>query len=198
MSFILGVTGPSGAGKSLFCKAFADRGYKVLDCDEIYAGLVAGPSACMVEIAAHFGPSAVNPDCSLNRKNVAAAVFAKDGTERLALLNAITHKYVLAEIKKEISTSDAPGFVVDAPLLFQSGFDAECCATVAVLAPYGTRLSRLLSRDGASEEAIRARMDAAPDDVWYVRKCTWTVFNSGSPEAMVKAAGDILRELDCR
>jgi len=81
-------------------------------------------------------------------------------------------------------------------LLFQSGFDRECTCTVAVLAPYRVRLERLLDRDGMrrSEDELKARMDAAPADSWYIERCTWTVFNSGTPEGLRLSAAGIARD----
>lgn len=192
---VLGVTGPTGAGKSVFCGFMEKTGYTVLDCDRIYAEITSGPSACMSEIISAYGKEAANADGSLNRRAISAIVFAPGNRDKLELLNRITHKYVLDEVRSRIKASDRVGCLVDAPLLFQSGFESECDATLCVLAPFETRLSRLLERDGASREALIARMNAAPDDMWYIKRCRWTVYNSGNLGLLETAANEIAREI---
>jgi dephospho-CoA kinase len=191
MAAVLGITGPSGAGKSVFACLLAGKGFTVLDCDAIYAGMTAGPSPCMSELLANFGPSVVRPDGSLDRAAMAAEVFAPGAGDRLSLLNRITHRYVLDAVRERTAASPDGLFAVDAPLLFQSGYGSECLATVAVLAPYGARLERLLGRDGAAKEALEARLASSPDDAWYVERCTWTVYNSGSLEGLRRSADGI-------
>jgi dephospho-CoA kinase len=43
-----------------------------------------------------------------------------------------------------------------------------CDLTVCVLAPMQVRIRRLMARDAKSEEAIRARIHAQPDDSFYL------------------------------
>lgn len=194
---VIGITGPSGAGKSVFCSFLRDEGFAVLDCDGIYRSLTCGPSQCMDDIISVFGPSAAAADGSLDRNYISSIVFSPGSEDRLGTLNRITHGYVLKEVRSAIA-SGKPGslFAVDAPLLFQSGFDSECTCTVAVLAPYTVRLERLLSRDGdrRSEQDLRDRMNAAPPDSWYIERCTWAVFNSGTAEGLRLSARGIVRD----
>lgn len=192
----IGVTGPSGAGKSLFCSILQSRGWLWLDCDEIYHSLTDTPSACTEELSrrGNFGKGILRPDGSLDRRALAAKVFAPGAEKRLERLNKITHKYVLDVVRARRDAAlkdDIPGVVIDAPLLFQAQFDRECDATVALLAPYGDRLQRLMRRDGLSEDAIRARLAAAPDDAYYTARATFTVINNGDRAALEAEADRI-------
>ncbi|MCQ2354319.1 MAG: dephospho-CoA kinase [Clostridia bacterium] len=193
---VIGITGPSGAGKSLFCGFFRECGFRILDCDEIYHGMVSSPSDCTAEISLpeNFGTSVLSPDGSLDRAALAAVVFAPGAEDKLLRLNEITHKYVHAEILRLISglPDDCPGAVVDAPLLFQAGFDADCDLTVSLLAPENIRVARLLCRDGISEEKIRARLDSAPNDVYYISRSDIVFRNDGDADALKKQALSVI------
>lgn len=194
---IIGVTGPSGAGKSLFCSFFREKGFTVLDCDEIYHHLTSAPSECTAELSLpeNFGPSVIRADGSLDRMVLASIVFKPGAENKLLRLNEITHKYVHREVLDTISAlpPGTPGVVVDAPLLFQAGFDADCDFTVAILAPKDLRLSRLKIRDNISDQKLRARLDAAPSDDYYISRCDRVVVNTGDTDALRRDADNVIR-----
>lgn len=189
----IGITGPSGAGKSRFCRILEEEGWVLLDCDAIYHELTDVPSACTEELSArwNFGKKILRPDGSLDRRALAAKVFAPGAEKRLARLNKITHKYILAEVRARRDAALGAGCVgvlIDAPLLFQAGFDAECDFTVAVTAPEADRVQRLLLRDNLDEAAIRARLAASPDDSYYTSRADVTVINIGDREDLARDA----------
>ena len=191
---VIGVTGPSGAGKSLFCSYFENAGCLHLDCDKIYHSLVDAPSECTRALEAEFGSSVIKPDGSLDRVSLGAVVFAPGADGLRARLNEITHAFVLAEVRKEIKTTDKNCAVIDAPLLFEAGFEKECDLTVALLATPELRLARLCERDSRTVEALRARMAAAPSDEFYSSRANITVINDGDAEKLRAEATKILRE----
>ncbi|MCQ2427807.1 MAG: dephospho-CoA kinase [Clostridia bacterium] len=194
--YVIGVTGPSGAGKSFFCDFFRAEGYKILDCDRIYAKMTSYYSGCMKELSdpRNFGPDILLPDGSLDRKKMASAVFAEGAEDKLLLLNKITHKYVKRSIRRSLSyrPKNCRGFVIDAPLLFQAGLEKECDITVALIAERALRVSRLKERDGISSDAITARLSAAKPDSWYTERADVTVINDGDASALKKQADAIM------
>lgn len=192
---VIGVTGPSGAGKSLFCSYFEEAGCLHLDCDKIYHTLVDSPSDCTRALEAEFGHAVLNPDGSLCRPALAEIVFAPDADGLRGKLNKITHAFVLAEVRKAISTTDKKCAIIDAPLLFEAEYEKECDLTVALLAPFEKRLSRLCERDDRPVEALRARMAAASSDEYYSSRADYTVINDGDEGKLRSAARKILNEI---
>ena len=191
---VIGITGPTGAGKSLFCSYLEELGCLHLDCDKVYHSLVNSPSACTRALEAEFGTSVIKPDGSLDRVALGAIVFAPGADGLRAKLNEITHAFVLAEVRKAIKSTDKACAVIDAPLLFEADFDKECDFTVALLASSELRLSRLTVRDNRTEEALRARMAAAPTDEFYSSRATYTVINDGDEVKLRRNAEKIFRE----
>jgi dephospho-CoA kinase len=74
--------------------------------------------------------------------------------------------------------------LVDAPQLFESGFDAECGFILSVLAPYEVRLARIMARDGLDEARAKARLAASHDDGFFTRRSDAVILNGGDIPAL--------------
>lgn len=166
---IIGLTGPSGAGKGTVASLFAGFGVPSVDTDAVYHELLIPPSPCLCELAAHFGRSILTDEGTLNRPALSALVFAPGQEEELRALNRITHRHILAETRRltEYRTAGVAAVLVDAPQLFESGFDAECDRILSVLAPYEVRLSRIMARDGLNRAQAEARLKVAHSDAFF-------------------------------
>lgn len=181
----IGLTGPSGAGKGTVSALFAPYGILSVDTDKVYHNLLIPPSPCLDALEKRFGKQMLTPDGSLDRKALAAHVFAKGNEEELADLNRITHAFVLdvtRSICRELEAKGCVGVFVDAPLLFESGFDAECDTTLAVLAAPDIRLARIMARDNLTPDQAKKRMAAQKLDNYYTERAKHVIYNNGSTE----------------
>ncbi|MBP3437451.1 MAG: dephospho-CoA kinase [Clostridia bacterium] len=190
---VIGLTGGSGCGKGAFGKALFHLGAVLIDTDDVYHSLIAGPSACTQELILHFGEDIRNENDGIDRPTLAKKVFLGNEEEKktLSLLNKITHFHVLNEVRRQIEQKAAEGslvVVVDAPLLFESGFDKECHTTLAVLAPYELRLKRIMERDSLTQEAAEARLRAQPPDSFYEKNAKHLIYNDGTIEDLFAKA----------
>ncbi len=195
---IIGLTGPSGAGKTTFCQITADLGIKSIDTDALYHSLLVPPSPCLDELKEEFGEKILDSEGRLDRPRLAAIVFGEGGESKLQKLNEITHKYVLGVSRSIIKDADKNGekaIIVDAPALFESGFDKECDFTVCVLADKGARLGRIVCRDKITEDLAKLRIDAQKSDDFYSDNSDYTVINNGSPELMKSDIQSILSDM---
>ena len=192
----VGLTGPSGAGKGVVASLFARYGVPSIDTDAVYHDLLIPPSACLDELVARFGESVLTADGRLDRKALAAVVFAAGHENDLLDLNRITHRHVLDEARRQLAAYEAAGkaaVLVDAPQLYESGFDAECDYVVAVLAPRDVRLSRIVARDGLDEARAAARLDAQKDDSFFRSHADAVLVNDGRAEALESEICGLLR-----
>ncbi len=157
---IIGITGGTGAGKSAVCDELKRYGAQIIDADEIARQVVQKGQPALNEIALAFGCEVINPDGELNRKKMGSIVFSD--SEKLCILNQITHKYIYAEMQKQIDESLADILVLDVPLLFQNDFPFICDLTVAVIADKELRIKRVMARDGidyvSAEKRIQSQM----------------------------------------
>ena len=180
---IIGLTGPSGAGKGVVASLFAAYGVPSIDTDAVYHELLIPPSICLDELAARFGSAVLHDDGTLNRKALATIVFAPGHDHDRLDLNRISHRHVLNRVRELLASYDSAGrsaILVDAPQLFESGFDAECDVILSVLASRDVRLSRIMARDGLDETAALARINAQKDDEFFRKHSHDIVINNGS------------------
>lgn len=182
----IGLTGPSGAGKGIVCEVFAKLGFPCADTDRIYHELLVPPSKCLDEIVSEFGSSVLKSDGTLNRATLAKIVFSGEGhKDRQEKLNKISHKYVLNTVREWITECEVSGFdavVVDAPLLFESGFDKECDLIIVVISDIEIRIARIMKRDSLSVDDAYARINSQPNDEYYIERADYIVTNNGTAE----------------
>ena len=182
---VIGLCGRSGSGKGYVCERFWRRGVPCIDTDAIYRELTAAGeemSALTRELAGTFGSDVVRPDNSLDRKRLAGIVFGTSDHSALASLNAISHKHILARTDEILAEYDRQGMalaVVDAPVLFESGYNSKCDMTVCVT-PEEKRVRRIMRRDGIDEESARRRLAAQKDDSEVISLCDAVIVNDGS------------------
>lgn len=194
---IIGLTGPSGSGKSCCCQALAVSGIPTINADEVYHELIAAESPCTKELADAFGQAILTENGGVDRKALAAIVFAEDKEKKLAQLNAITHKYVHEVTRSRIAAYEKQGIravTVDAPLLFEAGFDSFCDFCIVVLAPIEMRLRRIMARDSISEERARARLAAQKDDDFYRARAKYVIVNDSTCAQMETSVIEILKK----
>ncbi len=190
---IVGLCGRSGSGKGVFSSVAAQNGIKVIDCDAVYRDMVSGPSACLSDIETHFGSESVK-DGALNRPYVAQIVFSSP--EKLLLLNNITHKYIRAEIEQTLSQGDPDDiFLIDAPTLFESGIDASCDLVIGIVAPDKLCVSRIVSRDGISDEKALSRLQNQYSQQFIIENCDVILYNDSTLEAFINEASDMITAL---
>ena len=175
--FIVGITGGTGCGKTTALDAVRLLGGTVIDCDAEYHRLLREDAALLAAIEARFPGTVVNG--ALQRKALGKRVFA-DPSE-LAALNAITHPRVKEAILAMLPPT--PSLVaIDAIGLFEGGLAELCHITVAVTAPEGDRIRRLMAREDITREYAAARIAAQPGNEEFSEKCSYTLENQGSRE----------------
>ncbi len=177
---ILGVTGGSGSGKSAFCRELAQNGAYVLDADVIAREVVMPKMPALAEIKEEFGPEYLTSQGELDRKKMAACVFSDE--KKLHRLNQITHKYIIAEIKRLLSEHRNRFCVIDAPLLFESNLDQLCDRTVGILSEKEERVERIVSRDGLTQAEAHARVEAQATDEYYILRADDIIKNHAGAE----------------
>ncbi|MGI6264854.1 MAG: dephospho-CoA kinase [Acutalibacteraceae bacterium] len=193
--FVIGLTGPTGAGKTLVADRWREQGVPVIDSDQIARQVVAPGEPALAALADAFGEDILLPDGTLNRAELARRAFSSP--QSTARLNALTHPAVLARIRAELTRLEREGCrlaAMDVPLLFESGLDALCDRTAAVLATPENRMERIRRRDGLTTEQAAARMAAQPDDGFYRARAGRIIENDGDPDALRRQADQLLEE----
>lgn len=152
---VIGLTGNSGTGKSSVAKIMKKYGALILDCDKIAHENMAFGGCAYNEIISAFGKDILNDDETINRKVLGNIVF--NDSEKLDILNRITHRKIVQRIKDEIENADCKCVVIDAPLLIEAGLDAVSDRVWVVTADTKVRIERIMNRDGISRQEVLNR-----------------------------------------
>lgn len=191
-TIVIGLTGQTGAGKSTVCGFAGKMGIPVINADSIAREIMSAGSECLTRLAEAFGEDILFPDGSLNRKLLAKRAFSSK--EKTALLNSVTHPYIIGKTKQriaELSESGADTVIFDAPQLFESGGNKLCDIIAAVTAPEEVRLRRIMERDGITREEALLRMKAQHSEEFFKENCRYIIDGSLSLEEVEKAARGI-------
>jgi dephospho-CoA kinase len=193
---LIGLTGGIASGKSTFAAALRARGVPVVDADALARAAVAPGSAALAEIERAFGPDVLAADGSLDRRRMAALVFADDAARRR--LEAITHPAVRRAMAEETARLSAQGHDLafyDTPLLFEVGLEAVVDAVVVVFAPPHVQRERLAARDGLGRAQADARLAAQLPIDEKAARADFVVENVGAPADLGEKADRLLADL---
>ena len=182
----IGLTGGIGSGKSMVAQRLRDLGAAVVDADAIAREATAPGAPAYAAIVGAFGQSVLCRDGSLDRKALAARVFADKAARRQ--LNALTHPHIRQRMAEEgARLAETPGvgvIVFDIPLLLETtdGSDLGLEGVVVVTAADAVRIARLTARDGLTPRDARQRLDAQMPLAQKVARADWVIDNNGSAE----------------
>ncbi|MDC7997852.1 dephospho-CoA kinase [Gilvibacter sediminis] len=152
----IGLTGGIGSGKSTVAGFFEELGIPIYYADDRAKSLMVENQELIASIKALLGDQAYTDDGRLNRAYIASQVFSD--AELLESLNALVHPAVGKDFSTWAQAQHSPYVIKEAAILFENGSYTRSDATILVTAPENIRLQRVMNRDGASEEAVRARM----------------------------------------
>ena len=196
---IIGLCGGSGSGKGTVADLLSLYGIMSIDTDAVYHEITSHKSPCLDEIAKSFGEGVINEDGSLNRKELAKIVFSgEDAMIKRSLLNRISHKHVWDKTKEIISDFETVGvefIIIDAPLLFESGFNKECDFIIAVTADIDVRIDRIVKRDGIDINSATLRIKSQLPDDYLIKNSNCHIDNSGSFEDLEKQVENLVKQL---
>lgn len=199
MTRIIGLTGGIASGKSTVSTMFKEAGIPIIDTDQIAHDLYQKGTTVYDAIVTHFSSDILLTDQSINRKKLGQIIFANK-TKR-DVLNQIVHPEVYHVVDAEIERYkelDKPIVVVDVPLLFETGYDNECDATVVVYTTYENQIQRLMSRDQINEEYAKLKIDAQLSLDTKKEQATYVIDNSFSILDTKRDFNHVLEQLEVK
>ncbi len=200
---VIGLTGGSGAGKGEVSLCLMSHGIKCLDTDKVSREVCLPGKPCLRELVEYFGEGILLPDGNLDRKGLAQLVFGEDDAEKREIkqnaLNRITHRHIIDAMNAWLTERERSGdtvAVVDAPQLFESGFDRHCDYIVGVIADEKVRVRRIISRDSISEETAEKRIRSQKSDKFFIDSCDFIVYNNSGIDALEGQVEHILEKIN--
>ncbi|HEX5601760.1 MAG TPA: dephospho-CoA kinase [Pyrinomonadaceae bacterium] len=163
----VGLTGSIGVGKSFVASVFVELGCHVVDADQTAREVVMPGTPGLKALTEAFGEEILNPDGTLNRKQLGAVVF-NDESQRQRL-NHILHPFIITrqdEIMNAWEAEDPEGIgIIDAALMIESGGYKRFDKLIVVHCRPDVQLERLMLRDKLSrDEALRRINSQMPQE----------------------------------
>ena len=182
MTFLLGLTGSIGMGKSTTAAMFAAHSLPVWSADAAVHRLYATGCA---PLAALF-PSALQN--GIISRDILKHIIAQDPSA-LAQIETIVHPLVAADRANFIATTEADITILDIPLLFENGTEAQFHATLLVTAPAAIQRQRVLERPGMTAAHLQTILTRQMPDAEKRKRATHIVETLDLPStaAYVKA-----------
>ena len=192
----LGLAGAIGAGKSTVAAALEALGCVVSDSDRL-AKEALDRDDVRSTLVEWWGEGVLGPEGRVDRRALADLVFADPDKRRR--LEGLTHPIVhelRRQARRRAETEGARAFVIDAPLLFEAGVDAECDAVIFVDAPEDRRRAWLRDRRGWTDEEIDRRVRAQmPLDRKRARS-DHVLANDADREDLARRTADLLARIE--
>jgi len=188
----IGCTGGIGAGKSTVTGLLAEFGAETVIADAIARRLLSEPGEVLDAVIDRFGPSVLDGTGAIDRRALAAQVFA-DGRAR-SDLEDIVHPMVAVEILAALDRhrDTSTVVVVELPLLVETdarrryGLDGVLVVDV----PEHLAIERLTALRQMTESDARARIAAQTDSGTRLRAADFVIVNVGTlDELAVMTAG---------
>lgn len=160
---VIGIVGGMGAGKSTVIAIMNEiQPISYISADLIGHEILLKGGAAYQPIIETFGNEILDASGEIIRQKLGQVVFGN--TEKVALLNAITHPIITAKIKDRIAyyqkTAPNQPIILEAALLLESGLVDLTDVVVAVYADKDVRLKRVIAREGLDKKHILKRFKA--------------------------------------
>ena len=158
----VGLTGSIGVGKSFVTSVFEELGCHAVDADQTAREVVMPGTPGLAALEDAFGETILNPDGTLDRKQLGALVFANEAERQR--LNSILHPFIIArqdEILNGWEAQDPAGIgIVDAALMIESGGYQRFDRLIVVHCHPQVQLERLMLRDKLSRAEAERRISS--------------------------------------
>jgi dephospho-CoA kinase len=181
---IIGLIGGIASGKSAVAAELARLGATVLNADQAAHRVINYPEVKQ-QLVERWGPEILLTDGEVDRKAVAARVFAAlaAAAEDREFLESLLHPRILLEFEAELKQLENAGLhaaVIDAPLLLEAGWDEVCDILLFVDSPRegcqrrAETLRNWTSADFAAREAAQMPIEEKR------RRATHVIANDGT------------------
>lgn len=198
----IGLTGGIACGKSLAAQCFRTIGAHIIDADELAHRLLEPGQPGYTAAVDAFSPSILeqregNTPARIDRRRLGGIIFSDAAKRRR--LETILHPLIFAEADRQRAELEAAHpdelivFVV--PLLFETGADRWVDRTVAVVADEATQASRLMARDGISQEEALLRIRAQWPVAEKQRRADETIDGARPPDEVRRQVVELYKKL---
>jgi len=178
--YAVALTGGIATGKSTAGKILQEMGFDLIDADKIAHALLEEHSSRIVSL---FGREVMGRDGRINREALGRIVFANSQKKRL--LESLLHPLIYQRIEDLSMALDREerSYLVDIPLFFETR-RYPIARVVVVYAPREIQQTRLMMRNGYTQEEAERRLSSQMDIEEKRKMATYIIDNSSTVESL--------------
>ncbi len=197
MTKTIGLTGGIGSGKSTVTDYLQSLNIPVIDTDLIAREVVEPGSSGLEQVVKYFGHDILNPDGSLNRRQLREIVF--DNPQQKTQLESILHPLIQQQTEQQILEYQKQSnlIVVAIPLLIEAVLKNQRPAYLdeiwVIDCPPELQIDRASQRDQNSREQIQKIIDLQVSREQRLLYADKVIHNTGSIEHLYQEIDNILK-----
>ena len=193
----VGLTGGLGSGKSTASKFFNSLGAYILDADSTAKNLIEKSEDVKNELIKEFGTDIMDANSNVDKTKLARVAFQDE--EHQQRLSYVVHPHIHNAIDKcfnEIhDQNNYKLFIVDAALIYESGYDAHLDYVIVVTAQLKHRMERALNRNTLSRDEILKRIDFQWPEEEKTSLADFVIHNDGTEAELNDQITELFKEL---
>lgn len=193
----VGLTGGLGSGKSTASKFFNSLGAFILDADNAAKKLIESSKKVKNELIKEFGTDIMDANSNVDKKKLARIAFQDEDHQQR--LNYVVHPHIHNAIDKSfneiLDQNNHELFIVDAALIYESGYDAHLDYVIVVTAQLKHRMERALNRNTLTREEILKRIDFQWPEEDKTSLADFVIHNDGTESELNDQIVELFKKL---
>jgi dephospho-CoA kinase len=193
----VGLTGGIGSGKSTASNYLNELGAFVFDADNEAKKLLSTNDVVQHELISEFGTDIINPSGEIEKNKLSRIAFQDVDHQRR--LNSVVHPYIYDLIdsayEKVLSDGKHNVFIIDAAMIYESGYDTHLDYVIVITAQLKNRMERALSRNTLTREEILKRMEFQWTEEEKVNMADFVIHNDSSEKELNANIKSLMKKL---
>ena len=192
MARIIGITGGIASGKSTVTNFLREKGFQVVDADEVVHNLQKPGGRLYQVLVQHFGQKIILENGGLNRPLLASLIFSNpEEREWSKQIQGEIIREELAALRDQLAQTETI-FFMDIPLLFEQGYANWFDETWLIYVDYDVQLERFMKRNHLSKEVAESRLAAQWSLEEKKKLASHILDNNGSRDQLVSQVVKLL------
>lgn len=195
MAKIIGITGGIASGKSTVTNYLRQKGYQVIDADQVVHELQTKGGKLYQALISWLGSAILNEAGELERPKLSQLIFCSQ--ENLAKSSQLQNDIIRQELanRRDQLAKTEETFFMDIPLLFEQDYADWFDEVWLVYVNPETQIKRLKARNGYSQEEAQQRLASQMKLEDKVPYADFVIKNDGNSEELIEQIDKKLRRL---
>ena len=195
MAKIIGITGGIASGKSTVTNYLRQKGYQIIDADQVVHELQAKGGKLYQALVSWLGSAILNEAGELDRPKLSQLIFSSQ--ENLAKSSQLQNDIIRQELanRRDQLAKTEETFFMDIPLLFEQDYADWFDEVWLVYVNPETQIKRLKARNGYSQEEAQQRLASQMKLEDKVPYTDFVIKNDGNLEELIEQIDKKLRRL---